>query len=90
MLPCIFYTKKPYERYPAKPLPGGRYNYEDEHQFVPNWLLVDLQQGQATIGEAPSSAQKPSDWQNEWYFNEEVSSNTPDVYSANALIQSGQ
>jgi hypothetical protein len=90
MLPCIFYTKKPYERYPSKPLPGGKYNYEDEQQFVPNWLLVDLQQGQATIGESPSSAQKPSDWQNEWYFNEEVSNNTPEVYSINGLGQSGR
>jgi len=90
MLPCIFYTKKPYERYPTKPLPGGKYNYEDEHQFVPNWLLIDLQQGKATIGEAPSSAQRPSDWQNEWYFDEEVSNNTPEVYSTNGLVQSGR
>ena len=24
------YTKKPYEGYPTKPLPGAKYNYEDE------------------------------------------------------------
>jgi uncharacterized protein DUF1329 len=90
MLPCIFYTKKPYEQYPAKPLSGGKYNYEDEQQFVPNWLLVDLQNGQATIGEAPSSTKKPTDWQNEWYYNEEVSNNTADVYSTSALTQSGR
>lgn len=39
-----------YERYPAKSLPGGKYNYEGEYLFMPNWLLVDPQQGQATIG----------------------------------------
>jgi hypothetical protein len=90
MVPCILYTRKPYERYPAKPLSGGKYNYEDEQQFVPNWLLVDIQRSQATIGEAPPSAKKPSDWQGEWYFNEEVSNNAPDVYSTNYLIQSGR
>jgi hypothetical protein len=57
---------------------------------VPSWVLVDLQQGQATIGESPASAQKPADWQNEWYFNEEVSNNAPDTYSPGALMQSGR
>lgn len=90
MLPCIFYTKKPHDRYPTKPLAGAKYNYEDEQQFVPSWVLVDLQQGQATIGESPASTQKPSDWQNEWYFNEEVSNNTSDTYSTGALMQSGR
>ena len=32
----IFYTKKPYEGYPAKPLRDGKYNYEEEQHFVPN------------------------------------------------------
>jgi len=90
MLPCIFYSQKPYEGYPAKPLQGGKYSYADEQQFVPSWLLVDLQHGQATIGEAPSSAKKPAEWTGEWYFNEEVSINTPEVYSSNSLSQSGR
>lgn len=90
MLPCIFYTKKPYAGYPAKPLKGGKYDYTDEQQFVPNWVLVDLQQGQATIGEAPASAKKSADWQGEWYFNEEVANNTAEMYSTNSLMQSGR
>jgi hypothetical protein len=85
MVPCIYYTKKPHDRYPVKPLSGAKYNYEDEQQFVPNWVLVDLKNVQATIGESPSSAKKLSEWEGEWYFNEEVSDNVPDDYSPNAL-----
>lgn len=90
MVPCIFYTKKPYDGYPANPLKGAKYNYEDEQGFVPNWALVDIQQIGATIGEAPSSTKKSSEWQGEWYFNEEVSTNTPDTYSTNSLGQGGR
>jgi hypothetical protein len=85
MVPCLYYTKKPHEGYPSKPLSGAKYNYEDEQQFVPNWVLVDLKNVQATIGESPSSAKKPSEWTGEWYFNEQISDNTTDDYSPNAL-----
>jgi hypothetical protein len=66
-------------------LNGAKYNYEDEQQFVPNWVLVDLKNVSATIGESPSSTKKPSEWTGEWYFNEEVSNNVPDDYLPNAL-----
>jgi hypothetical protein len=85
MVPCVYYTKKPHEGYPIKPLNGAKYNYEDEQQFVPNWVLVDLKNVSATIGESPSSTKKPSEWTGEWYFNEEVSNNVPDDYLPNAL-----
>ena len=85
MVPCLYYTKKPYEGYPSNPLSGAKYNYEDEQQFVPNWVLIDLKNVQATIGESPASAKKPPDWTGEWYFNEQISDNTTDDYSPNAL-----
>jgi uncharacterized protein DUF1329 len=85
MVPCIYYTKNPHEKYTVKPLDGAKYHYEDEQQFVPNWVLVDLKNVSATIGESPSSAKEPPEWEGEWYFNEEVSSNVPDEYSPNAL-----
>ena len=69
---------------------GGKYNYTDEQGFVPNWTLVDLQNRQATIGEAPPSNKQATDWQNEWYFNEEVSNNEPDTYSINTLNRGGR
>jgi hypothetical protein len=90
MLPCIHYTKKPYEGYPKNPLSGGKYNYADEQGFVSNWTLVDLQNRQATIGEAPPSNQHSANWRNEWYFNEEISDNEPDAYSMNALSRGGR
>ena len=86
----IFYTKKPYEGYPARPLKDAKYNYEEEQHFVPNWVLVDMLQNQATIGEAPSSKKKPADREDEWYFNEPVSINTAEGYSTSYLIQSGR
>ena len=86
----IFYTKKPYEGYPAKPLRDGKYNYEEEQHFVPNWVLVDLIQNQATIGESPTSKKKAIDRENEWYFNEAVAEAAPDAYSTNFLLQSGR
>ena len=86
----IFYTKKPYDGYPAKPLKDAKYNYEEEQHFVPSWTLVDMLQNQATMGEAPSSKKKVSDREDEWYFNEPVSEATPDAYSLNFLLQSGR
>jgi hypothetical protein len=87
MLVCFFYTQKPYAGYPAKPLAGGKYNNEDEWPFAPNWLLVDLQHGTATTGDGPPGTKAPAEWAHEWYFNENVSINTPAVYSTNYLIQ---
>ena len=86
---CTFYTKKPYEGYPAKPIEGGKYNYEDEWPFTPNGIVADIQITHATTFDAPSSYTKPSEWVNEWYFNEDVPINTPDAYSINYLIRSG-
>jgi hypothetical protein len=86
----IFYTRKPYDGYPAKPLKDGKYNYEEEQHFVPNWVLVDMIQNQATIGEAPTSKKKAADRENEWYFNEPVTEAAPDAYSTNFLLQSGR
>lgn len=86
----IFYSKKPYEGFPAKPLKDAKYNYEEEQHFVPSWVLVDMLQNQATIGEAPSSKKKITDRENEWYFNEPVAEAAPDAYSTNFLVQSGR
>jgi hypothetical protein len=86
----IFYTKKPYDGYPAKPLRDAKYDYEEEQHFVPNWVLVDMLQNQATIGEAPTSKKKAIDRENEWYFNEAVAEAAPDAYSTNFLLQSGR
>ena len=85
---CTFYSKKPYEGYPAKPIQGGKYNYEDEWPFTPNGILADVQQTHATTFDAPSSYTKPSEWVNEWYFNEEVPINTEQAYSVSYLIES--
>ncbi len=79
-LPCLFYTQKPYEGYPAQPLKAGKYEYEDEWPFIPNGVMVDMQKVRATTLEAPSVSAKPRQWRHEWYFNEAVSSNTPRTY----------
>jgi hypothetical protein len=90
ILGCVFYAKKPYEGYPAKPLKGAKYDYEDEWPFTPNGLLADIQLTHATTFDAPSSHNESSKWVNEWYFNEDVSINTPEAYSVNYLIQSAR
>lgn len=90
IVPSIFYTKKPYEGYPAKPIRGGTYNYEDEWPFTPNWLMVDIQRIHATTGDAPSGYKQSSEWRNEWYFNENVPINNPRIYSSSYLIRSGR
>ena len=86
----VFYTKKPYAGYPAKPIDGAKYNYTEEQPFIPNWVLIDLQQVHATVINAPSGYKKPTEWQTEWYFNEAVSTNTPTLYSLQALQQVGR
>jgi hypothetical protein len=90
MVGCLYYTSKPYAGYPARPIKGGKYNYEDEWPFVSNWLMVDIQQIHATTGDSPSGHNKPSEWRNEWYFNEDVSVNAPEIYSPNYLIRGGR
>ncbi len=89
MVGCISYTTKPYEGYPARPLAGGKYNYEDEWPFTSHWALVDLQTGSATTGDSPPANKQPSEWRTEWYFNEPIPNNTPEVYSPNYLTRSG-
>jgi hypothetical protein len=89
LVSSFFYTTRPYAAYPTNPLEGAQYNYQDERPFVSNWVLVDLQQGLATTGEAPSGQQQPSEW-DEWYFNENVASNTPEIYTVGSLLQRGQ
>jgi hypothetical protein len=90
LLDAIFYSKKPYAEYPASPLQGGAYNYADEWPFTPNWVMVDIQQGNASAYDAPSGYKKPAEWRQEWYFNEDVVSNKPEVYTPYYLIQSAR
>ena len=71
-------------------LEGAHYQYEEEQPFFPNWVLVDMQLTRATTGDAPAVASSPTDWQAEWYFNENIASNTPKVYSINYLIRSAR
>ena len=84
------FSSKPYEGYPTKALPGGRYNYEDEWPYTPNGMMVDMQTVHATKWDAPSGYTKPSDWLTEWYFNEAVEINTEKAYSINYLVQSAR
>lgn len=90
MLLAIHYTTKPYVGYPTNPLDGGKYNYTDEWPFVPNWVLLDLQAVVATAGSTPPGNQPHTEWHNEWYFNEDVSSNRPDIHSPNYLTRSAR
>jgi hypothetical protein len=53
-------------------------------------MAVDLQTVHATTWDAPSSYVKPSEWQNEWYFNEDVPINTSAAFTINYLIQSAR
>lgn len=89
-LPCFFYSSKPYAGYPTKTLEGAKYQYEDEWFFVPNTTLINLRDSSATTLSAPAGNKKPADWQSEWYFNENVTSNTPEAYSPNYLLKSGR
>jgi len=55
-----------------------------------HWVLIDLQAGSATTGDSPPGDKQPSEWQTDWYFNESISNNTPEVYSPNYLTRSGR
>jgi len=84
------YVSKPYEGYPTKPLEGGKYNYTDVWAFTPHGMMADLQTVHSTKWDAPSGYVKPSEWVNEWYFNEATPINTEQAYSVNFLIQSAR
>jgi uncharacterized protein DUF1329 len=84
------YTKTPYEGYPARPLEGGQYNYEDEQAFTPYGLMADLQTAHGSVWDAPSGYVQPEDWLAEWYFNEAVPINTKDIYTTNSLMKSAR
>ncbi len=84
------FTKKPYDGYPAKPIAGAKYNYEDEWAFDPHGMMADLQTAHGCPWDAPSGLTKPSDWVNEWYFNEATPINTEQAFSINYLIQSAR
>jgi hypothetical protein len=84
------YTKKPYEGYPTKPISGAKYNYEDEWPFDPYGMMMDVQTAHGSPWDAPSGYTKPTDWVNEWYFNEATPINTEQAFSINYLIQSAR
>jgi hypothetical protein len=84
------YSKKPYEGYPARGIENAKYNYEDEWAFDPHGMAADLQTAHGSPWDAPSGYAKPTDWVNEWYFNESVPINTPEAFSINNLIQSAR
>ena len=84
------FNKKPYDGYPARPLQGAKYNYEDEWAFDPHGMTADLQTAHGSPWDAPSGYSKPTDWVNEWYFNESTPINTAEAFSINYLIQSAR
>jgi len=90
LLLCISYSTQPYAGYPVRPVEGGKYHYTDEWPFTPNWVLLDLQRVQATTGEAPLSREPSREWRQEWYFNENVTQNQPEIYSLNSLLRNGR
>ena len=91
LLHCAFVTKKPHDRYPSNPVRGARYNYQEEQLFVPNFVMIDFQQMLATVGEIPSTEQRPSEWEGEPYFNEaKVKGVDPDSHTTNALMEMGR
>jgi hypothetical protein len=90
VFPYFSFGKKPYDSYPARPLKGGKYNYQDDWPFTPYGAVFDLQAVHGGAWDAPSGYTKPSDWRNEWYFNEDVRINTPRSYTISYLIQSAR
>ncbi len=91
LLHCAFVTTKPHDRYPSNPLKGARYNYQEEQLFVPNFVMIDFQKMLATVGEVPSTEQRPSEWEGEAYFNEaKVKGATSDSHTTNALMEMGR
>ena len=87
---CFFATKSPYWGYPIWPVEGGTYQAQEEWPFIPNGLMIDLQQEHATTFDAPPGKMQPFGWKTEWYFNTQAEQNTPDVYSTNYLIRSAR
>jgi hypothetical protein len=85
---AAFYTTKPYATYPENPISGGKYEYKEEHAFVPNGFHADVQAGRVTTWDAPSPNLEKRLWQHEWFFNEDVTSAAPETFSINYLIQS--
>jgi hypothetical protein len=90
LLLCFFVATRPYWGYPIWPVEGGKYNYEDEWPFIPNGLMLDLQQVHATTFDAPPGTQKPAEWRTEWHFNENARFNSPDVYTPTYLLRSAR
>ena len=86
MLLSTFYAKKPYAGYPARPLEGAKYNYTDEWPFTPNWVMVNIKDGNAITYDIPSGYKEPGEWYQEWYFNEDVPNNRPESHSLGNLI----
>ena len=81
----FFFTTEPYAGYPATPLAGAKYHYTEEQPFASLGLLIDFQHDKIIAHEAPPSAKLPSEWKTEWYYNEDVASNTSSVHSTNYL-----
>jgi len=90
IVPSFYWTKKPYEGYPARPLRGGKYNYTDDWPFLAYGSVFDIQAVHGGTWDAPSGFVKPSEWRAEWYFNEDVRINTPRAYTISYLIQSAR
>jgi len=84
------YSKKPYEGYPINPIPGAKYNYEDEWPFSPYEVVYDMQVVHATAVEIPSGYKKPNEWTNEMAFNEPGMYDQPRTYSISYLVESGR
>ena len=87
---CFFATKSPYWGYPIWPVEGGTYQAHEEWPFIPNGLMIDLQEEHATIFDAPSGNIEPFGWKTEWYFNTHAEQNAPDIYSTNYLVRSAR
>ena len=87
---CFFATKSPYWGYPIWPVEGATHRAQEEWPFIPNGLMIDLQEERATTFDAPSGKMEPFGWKTEWYFNTDAKQNTPDVYSTNYLIRSAR
>jgi len=88
ILSCFFYTRSPYDGFPTYPLEGGKYNYTEEWPFIPNGLMGDMQRNYVTTFDAPGGNTGHPEWQDEWYFNEDTSVNTPAIYDADFLLKS--